>query len=259
MHIPLSLRLTVYHLLLLILALAIGQPVSLQAQDPPEYTVYQSGTPVEIDGQLDEPAWTGAPGVGAFVFPWYESGQKEQTVAKLLWDDTYLYVAFICEDEYIWAEHTQRDSAVYSDDAVEVFTAPNPDRAQAYFNIEMNVLGIFLDNFQSGQPAANGRANWDGQGIRIKTTIKGTLNNDSDRDEYWILEAAIPFKNFAQVARHTPPEKEDVWHLNLNRLGGNSNQQFSQWSPSQTNKPDFHVPEDFGRVIFSDKTSPFER
>ncbi len=82
------------------------------AQDRPTYTVYRAGTPIQVDGRLDEPAWVGAPSVGAFVFPWYESGKQEQTVAKILWDDQNLYVGFICEDAHIWAEHTIRDSPV---------------------------------------------------------------------------------------------------------------------------------------------------
>ena len=81
------------------------------------------------------------------IFPWYEAGKKEQTVAKLLWDDEHLYAAFICEDAHISAEHTERDSEVWKDDTVEVFTAPDPDHPQMYFNLEMNVLGIFLDQF----------------------------------------------------------------------------------------------------------------
>lgn len=241
------------------LVLISGMPLRVQAQEVPEYTIFRADHPIKVDGRLDEPSWTSAPDVGAFVFPWYEKGDKEQTIAKLLWDENYLYVAFICEDAHIWAEHTERDSRVYLDDAVEVFTAPNPDRPGDYFNIEMNVLGIFLDNFQSDQLAQEDKQNWNGEGIHIKTTIEGTLNDDSDEDKYWILEAAIPFENFSQVARHSPPEAGDVWHLNLNRLGGNSNEQFSQWSASQTPKPNFHVPEDFGRVTFSNKTSPFWR
>ena len=30
--------------------------------------------------------------------------EKEGTAAKML-DDTYLYVSFVCQDDYIWAEH----------------------------------------------------------------------------------------------------------------------------------------------------------
>ena len=48
---------------------------------------------------------------------------------------------------------------------------------------------------------------WNGEGIQIKTQLVGTLNDDRDRDEYWILEAAIPFRNFAHVAVHTPQNR----------------------------------------------------
>ncbi len=46
-----------------------------------------------------------------------------------------------------------------------------------------------------------------------------------------------------------------VWRL----LGGKTNPQYSQWSPSQTDHPQFHSPDDFGRVTFSDAVSPFHR
>ena len=58
--------------------------------------------------------------VGEFKFPWWKAGRKGQTVAKLLWNDDYLYASFRCEDAHIWAEHTERDSPVYRDDCVEV-------------------------------------------------------------------------------------------------------------------------------------------
>ena len=227
------------------------------AGEVPSHTIYRAGTPVTIDGRLDEPAWVGAPDFGAFVFPWWKEGKKEQTVAKMLWDDEYLYVAYVCEDAHIWAEHTARRSEVYEDDCVEVFVAPNPDRPLAYFNIEMNVLGIFLDWFQPEGPDGQRSREWKGQGIRIATSIVGTLNDDGDLDDYWILEVGIPFHNFSGVAVHTPPKPGDVWHLNLNRLGGRTNAQFSQWSASRTEEPQFHSPADFGRVTFSDLASPF--
>ena len=61
---------------------------------------------------------------------------------------------------------------------------------------------------------------WDGEGIQISTAIVGTLNNDRDEDAYWILEVALPFRNFKDVAKHTPPEPGDEWRLGLNRLRG---------------------------------------
>jgi hypothetical protein len=228
----------------------------LSAQELPSYTIYRSGSTIRVDGRLDEPAWLAAPDAGSFQFPWWESGKKEQTVAKLLYDDRNLYVAYLCQDAHIWGEHTQRDSAVYRDDCVEIFVAPDPNRPRAYFNIEMNVLGIFLDQFRlgiSGQPEEE----WNAKGVRIATSVAGTLNDDGDEDDHWVLEAAIPLENYASMMKIPLPKPGDVWRVGLNRLGGQTNRQHSQWSPSNTPKPAFHVPERFGRMTFGDRTSPF--
>ena len=203
---------------------------------------------ITIDGQLNEAAWETETALDAFEFPWWESGAKEGTEAKLLWNDQYLYVSFVCEDAHIWAEHIERDSPVYKDDCVEVFTSPNPDTLEIYFNVEMNVLGQSLDYIHPEGPRT--KAPWD-PAVKIATNIEGTLNNDSDIDRYWILEAAIPFAAFSEVAKHTPPEPGDEWRLNLNRLGGKSNFQYSQWSPSTTEEVGFHAPQFFGRVTFT--------
>ena len=223
------------------------------------YTIYRADAPPTIDGRLDEAAWTAAPDVGGFVFPWWEAGAREQTVAKLLWDDEHLYAAFLCEDAHIWAEHTQRDSAVYRDDCVEVFTAPNPQRPDAYFNIEMNVLGIVLDQWHPDGPGKPVPGEWNGAGFRIKTAIVGALNDEAGKDRYWVLEAAFPLENFALSGAAIPPNPGDIWHLNLNRLGGRTNPQFSQWRASGTDYPNFHQPRGFGRVEFSAAASPFWR
>ena len=169
------------YLLVCLLVMVQVKPVS--ADQRPEYTIYRVSTPISVDGQLDELVWVTAPDVGAFVFPGYESGNKEQTMAKALWDDENLYVAFICEDTHIWAERTKRDTSVGKDDTVEVFTVPNPERPQAYFNIEMNVQGIFLDQFHPDGLGVPVEEEWNGEGIQIKTSIVGILNDDNDEDQ----------------------------------------------------------------------------
>lgn len=219
----------------------------------PHYTVRRTSAKIVIDGRLNEADWKAASSVGEFQFPWWTAGKKEQTEAKLLWDDRYLYVSYRCDDAHIWAEHTKRDSPVYRDDCVEVFTAPNPNRPNDYFNIEMNVKKAFLDQHHPNGPGVKVKRDWNAKGIQIAVTIDGTLNNDRDTDRGWILEAAIPFANFSKVAQHTPPQPGNVWRLNLNRLGGKTNPQHSQWSPSKTDRPQFHVPRDFGRIVFSEK------
>ncbi len=236
-------------------AFAPAQLDDAQTAATPRYVVQRAAGEIDIDGRLDEDDWQAARSVGDFRFAWWEAGKKEQTEAKLLWDDTHLYVSFVCHDAHIYGEHTERDSPVYRDDCVEVFTAPNPDQPNNYFNIEMNVRGAFLRSTPSRRPRSRTERGWNAKGVRIAVTIDGTLNDDTDTDRRWVLEAAIPLANFASVAKSVPPAADQVWHLNLNRLGGKTNPQHSQWSPSKTPRPAFHAPQDFGRVSFSKSTA----
>jgi len=220
----------------------------------PRYIANRPDSKIQVDGKLDELAWRNATLFSDFKFAWWKEGKKEQTVARMLWDDEFLYVSYECQDAHISAIQTEHDSAVYTDDCVELFTAPNPDRPFDYFNIEMNVNRAILDRHHPDGPGKE-VPNWNSQGILIATRVDGTLNDDSDKDRGWVLEVAIPFANFANVTGRLHPRNGDVWHLNLNRLGGQTNPQYSQWSPGTTESPAFHTPDTFGRVTFSTRTS----
>lgn len=225
----------------------------------PQYTILRAGTPITIDGKLDEPAWFAAPHAGDFVFTWWKEGKKEQTRAKLLWDDDNLYLGILCEDAHITARHTERDGKIPEDDCFEIMVAPNVGTPHIYFNIEFNLLGGILDNFRPDGPSKPRAPKWDAEGVRIAGTYVGTLNNDADTDRYWIVEVAIPFRNFAAVAKQARPQPGTAWNVNLNRHGGKTNAQASQWSPADasTGSRTFHTPDRFGRMIFSDRSSPF--
>jgi hypothetical protein len=241
-----------------LLGASIGRAASQkEAFQPPHYTIYRAGTPITIDGKLDEPAWFAAPHVGDFTFTWYETGVKEQTRAKLLWDDENLYVGVLCKDSHITARHTERDGKIPEDDCFEVMMAPNVATPNIYFNIEFNLLGGILDNFRPNGPDKPRAPKWDAVDVRIAGSCVGTLNNDSDTDQYWIVEVAIPFKNFAEVAKQPRPVPGTQWNLNLNRHGGVTNAQASQWSPADTPQRSFHTPHRFGKVTFSAAESPF--
>jgi hypothetical protein len=236
--------------LLVALVLLVG--CSAKVLDPlgrplKTHKVHFTESAIKIDGKLDEDAWKAATDVGEFQFTWGFEGEQEGTEAKLLWDNDYLYVSFVCEDAHIWAVHTERDSQVYRDDCVEVFTSPNPDTLEQYFNIEMNVNAASLEFFHPEGPGS--KEPWDPD-VRIATTVEGSLNDDSDSDLRWILEVAIPFSVFSDVAKNTPPNAGDEWRLNLNRLGGNIHSNRSQWSAGDPDNPGFHAPHYFGRVTF---------
>lgn len=237
-----------------------GQPAGSRPATPyrvPEYTIFRAATPLTIDGKFDELAWFAAPSIGEFVFPWWKEGKKEQTGAKLLWDDEYLYLAFVCEDAHITARHTERDGKIPEDDCVEVMLAPDADRPRVYFNIEFNVLGGIIDNFRPHGPDKPRAPKWDADGVKIAGSHSGTLNHDSDTDRVWQVEVAIPWRNFTGNAKSIPPRADTVMRLNLNRSGGQTNRQYSQWAAGGTPKPSFHTPDRFGRVVLSNREALF--
>ncbi|MFN8857922.1 MAG: carbohydrate-binding family 9-like protein, partial [Planctomycetaceae bacterium] len=119
---------------------------------PPIYEIHRAGGKLTIDGKLDEPAWFAAPSCGPFHFTWYRQGKQEQSVAKLLWDDEYLYVAHVCEDAHIAGRHREHDGPIPEDDCFEVIFAPNPEHPEVYFNVEWNVVGGYIDNFRPEGP-----------------------------------------------------------------------------------------------------------
>ncbi len=218
---------------------------------PPAYTIHRAVQPPVIDGKFDDDVWQRAPAIDEFVFPWHKAGEKEPSSARLLWDDEHLYIGHVCTDAYITARHTDRDGKIPEDDCFEIMLMPNPDTPLIYYNIEWNVIGGIVDNHRPHGPDKPRAEKWDASGLRLAGAHHGTLNNDSDTDQSWTVEIAIPWKNFEKHLKHSPPQPGDVLRGNLNRHGGQTNPQYSQWSHGGTPMPAFHTPSRFGKFTLA--------
>lgn len=216
---------------------------------PREYDIARSKNSIVVDGRLDEPGWMTAQTMGDFQFTWEkpEPNQRQRTLARLLWDEEYLYASFVCLDRDVRASRTVRDGQVYMDDCVEVFFAPDPEQPKQYLNLEINALGVQLDNFRpGGEPP---KVPWNPEGIQIAIAVNGTLNDSTDVDQSWTAEIAIPFKILHKHGIKSP-QAGDHWRLNMHRLEDEQNI-LSQWSPGDPHRRSFHTPEYFGIVRFS--------
>ena len=246
---PLSLYVKYIGSLILWLNPLYISPYPIYAQPIPQHKIYVTADSIKIDGILNEPAWQSAPVIKEFSYPWFTNGQKELTEARLIWDNNYLYVAFVAHDKFISAYNSERDSPVSQDDCVEVFIAPDTTNIQNYFNYEFNALCTVLDR----APYNNRDGKWNSNNLKVTIKIRGTLNDHSDIDTLWTTEVAIPLQDFKEFAPNIPPKGGDRWRLNLYRTGGEINLQYSTWSATLRPKPQFHAPERFGIVEFSDK------
>lgn len=229
--------------------------LAAMAQTLPSYDIYRVSSRIKIDGRLDERAWREAPPAGDFHFNWWQSGEKEQTEVRLLWDDKYLYAGYFCRDKHISAKVTERHGPVSLDDCVELFISPNPARVRNYYGLEINAIGTMLGSRKSDDGKTLVR--WVPDGLLYRTSFHGlAAKQDAPSDDHWILEMAVPWASFSADAAHTPPRDGDRWRLNLNRSGGVTNPQYSTWSPVSTPAPNFHVPEAFGWVRLVNRKPP---
>lgn len=193
-------------------------------QEPSSYVAEWTSTPIRIDGLLDEPAWRRSVaterfqdirGPGHPAPPW-------DTRARILWDAHSLYIGAVLAEPDLWGTLTERDAIIYHDHDFEVFVDPDGD-GEAYFELEINVLGTEFDLFLDRPYSQGGSADieWDFVGLRTAVSAQGSINDASDTDRGWTVEIAIPWSAFVSpdgAVRHAAPVDGDVWRMNFSRV-----------------------------------------
>jgi poly(3-hydroxybutyrate) depolymerase len=233
---------------------------------PQGYLCRYTAKPIQVDGQLDDPAWASASWTRDFVD--IQGGAKPaprlRTRAKLLWDEDYLYVAAELEEPHVWATLTRHDSVIFQDPDFEVFINPNGDTHQ-YYEFEINALNTSWDLRLDKPYQDDGKArnDWEIPGLKTAVHVRGTLNHPADKDVGWTIELAFPWKVLAEHARHAgPPAEGEQWRINFSRVewqvrtnGGqyqkvpNTPEDNWVWSPQGV--VDMHRPEMWGLLQFT--------
>lgn len=161
---------------------------------------------IAVDGALNESIWQEAPEATDFIQFQPERGfpASEQTLVRILYDDTNMYFGFICYDadpSRIAANLTKRDSDLQSDDSVFVALDTFLDRHSCYL-FATNLRGTQFD----GRITDNGRTTdgtWD-------TVWRASAQKT---DFGWTAEIAIPFKSI----KYEPGENK-TWGMSFGRM-----------------------------------------
>ena len=226
-------------------------PAPAASASIPRYEVRRATSPVTIDGALDEAAWAAAAPPLTLQFLWdTQTGAKQKTSVRVVWDAQAFYAGFEADDADITARFENRDDPTYQDDAVEMFINPDPRQEVVYYGFEMNAKGVLYDYLNYNSRTLFKR--FDATGVRIATSIRGggTMNVRTDTDTGWNLEVAVPWANFEELSRR-PPTAGVVWKANFNRWDGvQPNRRMSIWSDPQNTTSWPHVPSRFGELAF---------
>jgi hypothetical protein len=211
----------------------------------PEYHAVRALGPLRIDGKLDEPAWQRAEAVtlrGSM-----DGGPvSNRTVARILYDDSFLYVGFECEDPDVWGTFRRRDDPIYNEEAVEIFLDASAD-LRTYHELEVSPHNVLFDAYFPARRQGMDLS-WD-SGAESAVQVQGTLDDPSDRDKGWSVELKIPLRSLKDL----PPGqrlKGSRWRFNLYRLEhpGRRGVEGQAFSPLFVG--DFHHLARFGWLVF---------
>ncbi|HEV7747193.1 MAG TPA: carbohydrate-binding family 9-like protein [Pyrinomonadaceae bacterium] len=237
-------------LLFIVLSMTFATVISgaAQSRDFPIYEVSRTATPIKVDGKLDEIVWSKVAPLRHFRQNLDGSPGIAKTEARILYDNDFLYVSFRSIDQNIWATFKKRDEHLWDEEVVELFVQADPEQ-KSYIELEVNPLGTMLDIYMLDIRKPLNYQSWNSARLKWGVEIVGTVDG-KDGDREWTCEIALPLEDVV-TARNLPPKAGDRWRVNLYRVEQRPTPALLAWSP--TFKDDFHLPERFGEIVFSNK------
>jgi len=213
----------------------------------PMLSVPRVANSIRVDGDLHKTPWIGLAPIR--LAPSHGRGAQlgfQSTALRVCHDGERLYIAFECEDGAIVASHTGRNAPLYEEDVVEAFLAPSAD-PRHYFELETSPRNAW---FEARIESPEGRRDtmrvdrdWVCADFAHAVCVTG---RQDDGDESWSAEWAIPFASFGVAA----PGAGDRWRGNFFRIDQARGGEYSAWSPTLADPPDFHLPHRFGVLVF---------
>ena len=209
-----------------------------------------------IDGVLDDAMWQSAATTNAFVRANDGATAVEwpRGTVKVSYDNEHLYLAFEVQDDSLTGGFPSDavDPQLWTRDTVEVMIDPDGDGdGRDYYEVQINPQNLVFDSHfdsynkpRGGPNGPFGHQQWSAA-ARSAVRLKGTLDDASDKDEGYVVEAALPWSSFHR-AKRAPPRPGDSWRMNFYAMQNNGG---SAWSPL-LGRGNFHRASRFGRIVF---------
>ncbi len=223
--------------------------------EPAEASVYKVARlkkPMKIDANWDKKQWKNIKVLEITNYMGTIPAFRPAAKAKLMYDKDNVYVIFQVQDRYVRCLTDKINGPVYKDSAVEFFFAPDQNIPLKYFNLETNCGGTPL-LFYNLIPRRDSRQLEieDIKKVEIVTSLPKVIDPEMSEPVTWTIEYKIPFAVLEKYASITRPEKGVEWRANFYKIAENSsNPHYITWSVVELEKPNFHAPKFFGKLVF---------
>jgi alpha-galactosidase len=166
-----------------------------------------------------------------------------ETEVRLLWTRETLFLRFRCRYRSLTtfsdSDPDGRRYQLWERDVAEVFLQPDPSEPRRYWEFEVSPNGMWIDLDIAPEGKAPGHTGNPHSGMKVKV-------HRDESEKVWIAEMALPMRS---LTLSFDPAAD--WRLNFFRVEGPAESRFySSWRPTNTLKPNFHVPEVFGKLSF---------
>ena len=163
---------------------------------------------------------------------------QRETEVRVQWSAETLYLRFLAKYRtlYTFPASNQRLDHLWDRDVCETFLQPPERSGRTYAEFEVSPNGDWLD-----------LAIASGQLVHLHCDMKTRVKVDPDK-KVWVAELAIPM---TAITSQFDPKRS--WRANFFRIEGAEPDRFySSWHPTNTETPNFHVPEVFDTLQFAE-------
>jgi hypothetical protein len=194
-------------------------PVDVETAPRPEVDATRTTGAIELDGILDEASWANAPVLSSFTQSRPDAGYpaSEKTEARILYDDSFLYIGVELwdrEPHRIVTPSLEQDFQSGNSDIFGITFDTFLDRRNAFMFL-VNAHGA-VKEAQDFDDSRQENAAWEGI-FEVRTRI---------HDEGWTVEWRIPFS----TVRFNPNLSVQDWGMQMMRRIRRHNEE-SYWAP----------------------------
>jgi len=216
------------------------------------YNVKRTHKKIQIDGVWDKSIWRQSKSIEIINDNGWETNFMPKTQVKLLYDEHNLYVIFRVEDKYVFCETKKHNQTVWTDSCVEFFFFPNGKTTQEYFNLEINCGGKVLMAYQRTPKKDFSLLEIeDINQIEVAHSLPELVEEEIRESVTWTIEYRIPLNILQKYTGIASIKRGDKWRANFYKCAENNTRpHWLSWSKINYPKPEFHLPQFFGRLNF---------
>jgi len=245
---------------LILITFLIHLSCEAQKTKPKQYLCsHLNNDSIVLDGFIDEEAWSKVVWTEDFIDIQGANFPKpyQQTKAKMLWNDSTLYLAIYMEEAHIWANIEKDEEIMYHDNDIEVFIDPSGDHHH-YYEFEFNARNKKWDLYFDWpyRDVVYPVLDWTCEGLKHEVQFFGSLNDPNGKaDSAWTIEIAIPLNQIQYGIK-----EGSTWRINFSRVQWETTIEEGQykkkdlaennWVWSPTWDINMHRPEYWGELLF---------